>query len=978
MARNIELQPLGILSIFVFLFLFFVPSRSSSLNVETQALLEFKRQIIDPLNHLESWKDTESPCRFYGITCDRNTGLVTGISLDSKNLSGVISPSIFLLKSLASIVLPSNLLSGALPGELANFTGLRVLNVTGNSLSGTIPDLSKLTGLEILDLSINYFSGDFPTWPGNLTGLIGLGLGDNSYNEGMIPESLGNLKNLTWLYLAGSNLSGEIPESIFGLEKLQTLDICRNQVSGNIPKLIGKMRNLLQIELYENDLTGELPLEIAELTLLQQFDVSNNKMYGALPPGIGKLRFLTVFHVFKNNFSGELPPGFGDMEHLFAFSIYMNSFTGEIPENLGRFSPLNAIDLSENKFSGSFPKYLCQNGNLQQLVAVENSFSGEFPDTYGSCKGLVRLRVTKNQLSGKIPDGVWALPSLNMMDFSYNSFTGGISPRIGAATTLEQLILSNNKFSSELPGELGKLTLLQRLHLDNNDFSGPLPSELGLLNQISSLHFEKNSFTGSIPAEFGQCSRLADLNLASNHLSGSIPESITTMASLNSLNLSSNKLTGLIPRGLDNLKLSLIDLSNNQLSGEVSNDFLTMHGDKAFLGNKELCVDHTIKAQFNTELSSCDGKGSHHETMKKRLAVLLIVLFALAVLLCGLLVASYWSHKYSETDTEKRCGESKGLDRKWKLESFHQIEFDADEICNVDEDSLIGSGGTGKVYKLDLKKGCGTVAIKKLWKGNGVKLLSREMEILGSIRHRNIVKLYASLIKEGSNFLVFEYMPNGNLFQALHHEIKSGKPELDWDLRYKIALGAAKGIAYLHHDCSPPIIHRDIKSTNILLDESYEAKVSDFGVAKISEVSPRGSEFSCFAGTHGYMAPEMAYTLRVSEKSDVYSFGVVLLELVTGRHAIEDAYGEGKDIVYWVATQLENRENVITVLDTKVGVEDAVQDEMIKVLRIATLCTTKLPNLRPSMKEVVNMLVDAEPSTFKSGRNFEKTGKVFL
>lgn len=967
MAKN----TLPVLAIFVFI-LFFVPS--SSLNVETRALLEFKSHLIDPLKYLESWKDAaESPCRFYGITCDKKTGLVTGISLDSKNLSGVISPSIFLLKSLDSIVLPSNSLSGALPGELANFTGLKVLNVTGNHMNGTIPDLSKLTALEILDLSINYFSGEFPAWAGKLTGLVGLGLGDNDYNEGKIPESLGNLKNLTWLYLAGSNLTGEIPESIFGLEKLQTLDICRNQVSGTIPKSIGKMRSLLQIELYDNNLTGELPLEIEKLTLLQQFDVSNNQMYGALPPGMGKLRFLVVFHVFKNNFSGEIPPGFGEMQHLFAFSVYMNSFSGEVPENLGRFSPLNVIDLSENQFSGAFPKFLCQSGNLQMLVAVENSFSGEFPDTYGSCKSLERLRVTKNQLSGKIPDGVWGLPSLNMMDFSYNHFIGSISPRIGAAAkTLKQLILSNNKFSGELPKELGKLTLLERLYLDNNDFSGPLPSEFGLLNQISSLHLEKNSFSGSIPAEFGQCPRMADLNLASNLLSGEIPESITTMTSLNSLNLSSNKLTGLIPRDLDNLKLSLIDLSNNRLSGKVSSDILAMHGDKAFLGNKGLCVDRRI----NTTLSVCeDGKGSRHELVKKRLVVLFIVLSCLAVLLCGLLVVSYWNFKNHEKDTEKPSGEPKGQDRKWKVESFHQIEFEADEICNLDEENLIGSGGTGKVYKLDLKKGCGIVAVKKL-KGNGVKLLSREMEILGSIRHRNIVKLYASLMKGGSNFLVFEYMSNGNLFQALHNETKPGKPELDWDLRYKIALGAAKGIAYLHHDCLPPIIHRDIKSTNILLDENYEAKVSDFGVAKISEASPRGSEFSCFAGTHGYMAPEMAYTLRVSEKSDVYSFGVVLLELVTGRNAVEDAYGEGKDIVYWVSTHMDERENVIKVVDTKVGFED----EMIKVLRIATLCTTKLPNLRPSMKEVVNMLVDAEPSSFKSDRNFEKNndGKVFL
>ncbi|KAK4375273.1 hypothetical protein RND71_005950 [Anisodus tanguticus] len=975
MARIQKLQnSRPILAIFLFLNFFVQPS--NSLTSETVALLHFKEKLNDPLNYLDSWKSSESPCNFYGITCDKNTGLVSEISLDNKSLSGVISPSIFSLQSLTSLVLPSNLLSGKLPCQLTNCTNLKVLNVTGNNMNGTIPDLSKLTNLEVLDLSINYFSGKFPSWIGNLTGLVALGLGDNDFVEGKIPDTLGGLKKVYWLYLTGSNLIGEIPESIFEMEALGTLGISRNQISGNFPKSINKLKNLWKIEMFQNKLTGELPVELADLSLLQEFDVSSNQLHGRLPRGIGNLKKLTVFQVFKNNFSGEIPPGFGDMQHLDAFSVYRNSFSGAFPANLGRFSPLNSIDISENKFTGAFPMYLCQNGNLQFLLAIENSFSGEFPITYSSCKPLQRLRVSKNQLSGKIPNGVWGLPNVLMLDFSDNEFSGTMSPEIGAATSLNQLVLSNNRFSGELPKELGKLTELERLYLDSNDFSGAIPSEVGKLKQISSLNLEKNSFSGSIPSELGEFPRLADLNLASNLLTGSIPNSLSTMTSLNSLNLSHNRLTGTIPTSLDNLKLSSLDLSNNQLSGEVSLDLLTMGGDKqAFAGNKGLCVDESIRFSMNSGLGSCGGKAAKHKFNK--LVVSCIVLLSLAVLMGGLLLVSYLNYKHShEADDEEKLEEGKGKDPKWKLESFHHVELDADEVCDFDEDNLIGSGGTGKVYRLDLKKGCGTVAMKQLWKGNGVKVLTREMEILGKIRHRNIVKLYASLMKEGSNILVFEYMTNGNLFEALHREIKAGKPEINWYQRYKIALGAAKGIAYLHHDCYPPIIHRDIKSTNILLDEDYEAKVSDFGVAKVSEISSRGSEFSCFAGTHGYMAPEMAYTLRVTEKSDIYSFGVVLLELVTGRKPIEEAYGEGKDLVYWTSTHLNDKESIAKVLDQKV-VSELVQEDMIKVLRIATLCTTKLPNLRPSMKEVVNMLADAEPWTFRSSSKPEKKGHNF-
>ncbi|KAA8546268.1 hypothetical protein F0562_002993 [Nyssa sinensis] len=912
-----------------------------SLTVETLALLKFKNQLEDPLNYLDSWKESESPCNFAGITCDPKTGRVTEISLDNKSLSGEISPTISVLGSLRYLVLPLNYISGNLPPELNTCTNLKVLNLTENNMNGSLPDLSHLINLEVLDLSGNYFSGEFPTWVGKLTWLVSLGLGNNRYNEGEIPGSLGNLKNLTWLFLAGSNLRGTIPESIFELNALETLDISRNKISGNFPKSISKLQNLYKIELYQNNLTGRIPPEFANLTLLQEFDISMNQMYGELPPEIGNLKKLTVFQLFNNNFSGELPFGFGDLHHLIAFSIYRNSFSGEFPENFGRFSPLNSIDISENKFSGGFPKYLCENGNLQYLLALDNNFSGELPDAYAACKSLERLRINQNRLSGKIPEGLWALPHAKMMDFSDNYFSGGISPHIGVSTSLNELILLNNRFS------------------------------VGTLQQLSSLFLEENSFTGSIPAELGHCARLVNLNLAWNSLSGSIPDIFSQMSTLNSLNLSGNKLTGSVPKDLQRLKLSSIDLSNNQLSGRLPSDLLTMGGDQAFVGNKGLCIDDNYRIQVNSGMPLCDGEDGHKGFVRRKLFIFCILLSALVVVLGGLFLVIYWNFKLTGPDQESDLGGEKEIDPKWKLESFHPVEFDADEICNLDENNLIGSGGTGKVYRLDLKKDGGTVAVKQLWKGNGVKVLAAEMEILGKIRHRNILKLYACLMKGGSNLLVFEYMANGNLFEALHREIKSQQPELDWYQRYRIALGAAKGLAYLHHDCFPSIIHRDIKSTNILLDEDYEPRIADFGVAKIAEGSLRVSQASCFAGTYGYIAPELAYTLKVTEKSDVYSFGVVLLELVTGRRPIEEEYGEGKDIIYWVSTHLNDRVNVLKVLDHKV-VSDLVQNDMIKVLKIATLCTTKLPNLRPSMKEVVKMLVDAKPCSFSSPDNLDK------
>ncbi|XP_022728088.1 receptor protein-tyrosine kinase CEPR2-like [Durio zibethinus] len=940
-----------------------------SLTVETQALIDFKNKLKDPLNILDSWKESESPCKFFGVSCDLVSGKVTGISLANKSLYGEISPSISVLDGLTTFYLPENLISGRLPALLNHCTNLRVLNLSRNEMVGIIPDLSGLKNLGSLDLSFNFFSGRFPSWVGNLTGLVRLGLAGNHHEEGEIPESIGNLKNLSWLFLANANLRGQIPESIFELKALGTLDISRNLISGDFPRSISKLQNLTKIELFFNKLTGELPLGITDLSLLQHIDISSNQMHGTLPEEIGNLKNLEVFQCYNNNFSGEIPAGFGDMRFLIGFSVYRNNFSGEFPANFGRFSPLDSIDISENQFSGDFPRFLCERRKLRLLLALENHFSGEFPDSYVDCKSLERFRISKNHLSGNIPDGLWALPHVKMIDFGDNDFTGGISPSIGFSINLNQLDLQNNRFSSNLPSELGKLTNLERLLLNDNNFSGNLPAEIGALKLLSSLHLEQNSLAGFIPLELGDCVRLVDLNLANNDLSGNIPSTVSLMSSLNSLNLSGNKLTGSIPKNLEKLKLSSIDLSENQLSGNVPSDLLTMGGDKAFLGNRRLCIDQNSKTRMNdTVLNVCKEEQGQKRVLGGKLIFFIIIAVALLLFLAGLLLVSCKNFKLSEADMGNSLEGEKGVDPKWKLASFHHMDIDADEICNLEEENLIGSGSTGKVYRLDLKKKGSVVAVKQLWKGDGLKVLAAEMDILGKIRHKNILKLYACLMKGGSSYLVFEYMANGNVFQALRREKKGGQPELDWYQRYKIALGAAQGISYLHHDCSPSIIHRDIKSGNILLDEDYEPKIADFGFAKIAEKSLKGSEYSYFAGTHGYIAPELAYTVKVTKKSDVYSFGVVLLELVTGRGSIEEEYGEGKDIVYWVLTHLNDRQNVLKVLDKEVAFE-TVRDNMIKVLKVGILCTAKLPNLRPTMREVVKMLVDAEPCSSMSPDN---------
>ncbi|KAJ4810832.1 Leucine-rich receptor-like protein kinase family protein [Rhynchospora pubera] len=939
---------------------------STSLQVETQALLEIKKHLTDPLSLLESWANKSgSPCNFFGIKCDPNSGWVTAISLVNCSLSGNLSPSVSLFQNLSSLELGSNSISGAIPAELGHCTNLNTLNLSNNAFTGEIPDLSSLSELQVFDLSTNELQGNFPNWLGRLPNLLQLGLGENNFTEGLIPENIGNLKKLRWLFLGQCNFIGEIPGTILELFSLETLDFSRNQISGSFPKSISNLKNVYKIELYQNNLTGEIPAELATLTELSEFDISRNQLTGNLPPELSNLKKLKYFHIYSNKFSGELPTGFGDLQFLWSFSIYENSFSGVFPENLGKFSPLYSIDISENNFSGQFPRFLCQNGNLHFLLALDNKFSSEFPDSYASCKTLERFRISQNQFVGSIADEIWGLPNAVIIDLADNRFVGGISSDIKVSSNLNQLYLQNNQFSGEIPVEISEIPPLQKVIFSNNSFSGVIPPLIGELKQLSFLHLDQNKLSGPIPSEIGLCGNLVDLNIAENFLEGNIPDSLSNLVSLNSLNLSHNALCGSIPNSLQALKLSYVDFSNNSLSGPIPPQLLAIAGEEAFSGNPDLCV---IEIAINwkhsvSKISSCKGSYTRNNILQKRIFVIVIIVLFMSIILMALGYVCYASYKLEEARKLKDPERGNSVPA---LESYNPPEIDPEVIINnLNESSLIGSGGTGKVYRVDLSKDRGSVAVKQLWKADNSKNLTAEISSLGKIRHKNILKLCAFIRFKGVDYLIYEFMQNGSLYDALRREVKKEWMVLDWEKRHKIALGAAKGVMYLHHDCEPPIIHRDIKSSNILLDENFEAKLADFGIAKkVGDVM----ETSCFAGTHGYIAPELAYTLHANEKSDIYSFGVVLLELVTGRSPADPQFDDdhNKGIVSCARNHHLNQD-LSRILDPCISTY--VQDDMRRVVEIALRCTDQSPSLRPTMREVVNMLTDSSPCVLvKNGK----------
>lgn len=857
------------------LFLLFVVLVAPSRSAELQLLLNLKSMLEESNGSVfSSWKEGNSVCSFNGIVCNSD-GLVAEINLPRQELVGVVPfDSICGLGALQKINLGENSLYGSIK-DVRNCTRLQVLDLGNNSFSGEVPDLSALSELNFLNLNNSGFSGKFP-WKSleNLSNLTFLSLGDNPFESNPFPGEVLKLEKLYWLYLSNCSITGQIPEGIGNLTLLQNLELSDNQIFGEIPAGIVKLKKLWQLELYNNSMTGKLPVGFGNLTSLVNLDASHNLLEGDL----SELRFLNQIaslQLFENQFSGEIPEEFGEFKNLIELSLYTNKLTGSLPEKLGSWADFQYIDVSENFLTGSVPPDMCKNGNMTDLLILQNRFTGGIPESYANCKSLIRFRVSNNSLSGIVPPGIWSLPNLSIIDFSMNQFEGPVTDDIGNAKSLGLLILANNRFSGELPSKISQASSLVSIQLSSNQFSGQIPSDISKLKKLSSLYLNDNMFSGPIPYSIGSCISLTDINFAQNSLSRKIPDSFGDLPSLNSLNLSNNKLSGQIPVSLSYPRLSLLDLSNNQLVGPIPDSLDIKVFTDSFTGNAGLCSknDHHFPA-----CSSASGSSHHIQTFMWFLIAAIVVLLVL--------LASFFYIKVKQNNLKHPLKQNS-----WDMKSFRVLSFSEKDIIDaVKPDNLIGKGGSGNVYKVVLGSGK-ELAVKHIWPSNSSyqkncrsssAMLSKrtfrsseyeaEVATLSAVRHVNVVKLYCSITSEDSNLLVYEYLPNGSLWDRLHtcHKIEMG-----WDVRYAIAVGSAKGLEYLHHGCDRPVIHRDVKSSNILLDEEWKPRIADFGLAKIVQAGEGGDLTHVIAGTHGYIAPGkllllFLYSFRVNSVNSMH------------------------------------------------------------------------------------------------------------
>ncbi|MBA0803273.1 hypothetical protein Gohar_013506, partial [Gossypium harknessii] len=814
-------------------------------------------------------------------------------------------------------------MTGDLPVSVTELPNLRHLHLGGNFFSGQIPSsYGRWEHLEYLAVSGNELSGKIPPEIGNLTMLQQLYIGYYNSFEGGLPPEMGNLSELVRFDAANCMLSGEIPPEIGKLQKLDTL--------------------FLQV----NALSGSLTPELGTLKSLKSMDLSNNMLTGEIPQSFADLKNLTLLNLFRNKLHGQIPEFIGELPELQVLQLWENNFTGSIPQTLGSNRKLQLLDLSSNKLTGNLPPDMCSGNTLQTLIALGNFLFGPIPEALGKCESLNRIRMGENFLNGSIPKGLFELPNLSQVELQNNYLTGEFSVTDSPiSVNLGQISLSNNQLSGALPASTGNFSGVQKLLLDGNKFSGRIPAEIGKLQQLSKMDFSHNKLSGPVAPEISKCKLLTFVDLSRNELSGEIPTEITGLRILNYLNLSRNHLIGTIPSSIATMQsLTSVDFSYNNLSGLVpGTGQFSYFNYTSFLGNPQLCGPY---------LRPCkDGANGTDQThVKGGLSASLKLLLVIGLLVCSILFAVAAIIKARSLKKARKS-------RAWKLTAFQRLDFTCDDVLDcLKEDNIIGKGGAGIVYKGLMPNG-DQVAVKRLpamSRGSSHDHgFNAEIQTLGRIRHRHIVRLLGFCSNHETNLLLYEYMPNGSLGEVLHGK-KGG--HLHWDTRYKIAVEAAKGLCYLHHDCSPLILHRDVKSNNILLDSDYEAHVADFGLAKFLQDSGTSECMSAIAGSYGYIAPEYAYTLKVDEKSDVYSFGVVLLELVSGRKPVGE-FGDGVDIVQWVRkTTNSNKEGVLKILDPRLS--SVPLHEVMHVFYVAMLCVEEQAVERPTMREVVQILTE--------------------
>ncbi|KAK9082856.1 hypothetical protein Scep_029327 [Stephania cephalantha] len=787
--------------------------------------------------------------------------------------------------------------------------------------------------------------------------LIFLFLNENRIS-GQVPQQIGNLKNLKLLDLSRNELTGQIPHTIWNLTQLTTLNLFYNILTGSIPPEIGNLTALQTLDISINELSGELPHTLSQLESLQTFILSTNHFSSMIPKTFGRNMSLISVSFSDNNFSGWLPPGLCNNFLLEYFTADGNNFTGSLPECLKNCSRLTRVGVQGNKLTGDISSALGVHPNLDYINLGRNQFSGELSQNWWDYKELTNFRMDGNRISGGLPAQIRRLKNLKVLTLSSNKLTGSIPAELSYLTSMSRLNLSGNRLDGDIPSGLGKLTDLEVLDLSNNLLTGNIPTEVGHSARLAVLNLSNNILSGEIPSELGNLTSLQIyLDISHNALSGTIPRDLGNLILLEALDLSHNALSGQIPPTLSQmLSLLSVDVSYNNLTGPIpAGPAFRKSGSRPFLGNPGLCGDAEGLPSCNP-INPGERSTEHPKNTKrhKNLVIPIVVpiagLLVIIIFVVGTMIflrTTKGSREEFVSTKRSKSFESLAWEREGKF-TFNDIVKGTD---NFNEMYCIGKGEFGIIYKAMLQTGQ-VVAVKQLNVSNLSDILEishrsflNEIQILTDVRHKNIVKLYGFYSKKGCIYLVYDFVERGSLGKVLHKDAEGRL--LDWATRIKIIQGVANAIAYLHHDCSPSIVHQDISIDNVMLDERNTARLSGFG--KASLLNSDSSNGIVATGSYGYKAPELAYAMKVIEKCDVYSFGVVVLEVIMGRHPGE--------LVSSISSSEYQDQKLKDILDQRLQAPtDQLAEEVVFVVRLALACTRTDPESRPTMFVIAHEL----------------------
>ncbi|GJN23517.1 hypothetical protein PR202_gb11172 [Eleusine coracana subsp. coracana] len=796
-------------------------------------------------------------------------------------------------------------LTGTLAPEVRNLTALVRLEVMLNNITGPMPSLAGLSQLQVLLAHNCSFTSIPPDFFRGLTGLNVVDVDHNPFAAWTLPADLGNCSSLQNFSANGAGVTGTIPDFLGTLPSLQLLALAYNYLSGPVPE----------------SLSGA-PIE--------QLWLNNQKGTSTLNGSISFVTNMTALQqlwLHDNTFSGPLPD-FKGFDNLWDLQLRDNQFTGPVPDTLVNLKALKTVTLKNNLLQGprpAFPKGVVVDMDDERFclqdpgkpcdprISLLLEVAAGFMYPKRLADGWVGNDPCKNSFTGVTCDATTG--NITVLNFAHMGFAGIISPAIGKITSLKVLKLSDNNITGTVPKEVAALPALNEVDLSNNNLYGPVPTFATKVVPITAGNPNIGKDAPAPTAGSGGTSsnspsgKGGDESKENNGGSGSPSPSAGVIAGSV---LGSVAGLGLIAA------LGLYCYKRKQRpSGRVQSPHAMV------IHPRHSGSDDMVK--ITVAGSNANGGARASEA-------------------------------YSQGSSDPRdihVVESGNM--------VISIQVLRNVTNNFSQENILGRGGFGVVYKGELHDGT-KIAVKRMEAGvmgnKGLNEFKSEIAVLTKVRHRNLVSLLGYCLDGNERILVYEYMPQGTLSEHLFEWSEHNLQPLEWKKRLSIALDVARGVEYLHSLAQQTFIHRDLKPSNILLGDDMKAKVADFGLVRLAPADGKCvSVETKLAGTFGYLAPEYAVTGRVTTKADVFSFGVILMELITGRRALDETQPEDSmHLVTWFRRMQLNKDTFRKAIDPVIELDEETFASVSTVAELAGHCCAREPNQRPDMGHAVNVL----------------------